>query len=150
MFDIFSRNKKQLNLSPELYHVVMKEFTQMANHMHVALEIDMMSKPHIMEMELSDARKRISAVRLEIQAGYANFQNVVRTLPDANFIFTEIHKLFNALNSFVDNQAEWCELINRPTFDIFNLSDKSKYQQYVINNRRFAEQVEFQKIRWQI
>lgn len=145
MFDLFSRKKKQIILSPERYEKVMGDLTQMINHVQAAAEIEMQRNPHIMEMKLGDARIRIGEVRHEIQSGYTYFQKVIDILPEGEFIFTEIKKMFTALNSFIDNQAEWCELINRPTFDIFNSSDKKKYQQFVINNRRFAEHVEYHK-----
>ena len=102
-----------------------------------------MEQPNLMEINITEARFRINYAKVEMKAGYSCFQDIVNIWPEGNKIYSELYKYFSLADEFYDNLLEWCELINKPSFDIYNLSDKIKYQNFVLNNRQYSAEADF-------
>jgi len=143
MFKIFQEKKIPTKPNHDLILKIKLELDQMVNLVNAALRLSTQDNPNIMEMEIIEARKRIEQARSEVQAGFICFQNAFDMWPEGKPVFVELNKFFENTSLFYNNLISWCELIQSPSFDIFKTQDKSRYQNYVLKNRRFSTEIDF-------
>ena len=143
MFDFLSRKKLPAKPKKEITENIKLELDQMVDQINTAIKLMKEDTPNIMEMESTDAKKRLRQIRLELRAGQNSLQNALDLWPEGQIILLEFGKFFENTYSMLDNLLEWRAYTNNPAFDIFKPSDRRKHRSYVLNNRKFASKTDY-------